>query len=133
MLQEAHRDQRGGEVPLTGYHENAARAAAWSEPLSPIQLRVWELALLEGEAVDAQDLVDGLEVGGAARGAVARAAGRHALRVGAGDEGTARVTRLGADAGLGEAVDRALGVIHRRVQGLEAVAVRAGRGTGAAD
>src|SRR5690606_13046216 len=64
----------------------------------------------QGEAVCGEDLVDGLVVRGAAEPAVAGAAGGHALGLAAGDERAARVARLGAGAGAGQAGDGALRV-----------------------
>lgn len=87
----------------------------------------------EGETVGRQDLVDGLEVGGAAGAAVPRASGGDTLGLATGVERTARVTGLGADVCLGEAGDTALGVVDGRAQGADGAAVDAGGGAGSAD
>ncbi|EAU67380.1 hypothetical protein STIAU_7907 [Stigmatella aurantiaca DW4/3-1] len=87
----------------------------------------------QGEAVGAEDLVDRLEVGGAAGGAVAGATGGHALGLGARNPRAARVTGLRADVGAGQAGDRALRVVDGGVLGLDGAAVHARRGAGAAD
>lgn len=87
----------------------------------------------QGKAVGREDLVDGLEVGGTAAGAVAGASRGDTLGLGAGVEGPTRVTGLGADVGLGEAGDTALGIGDRGAQGADGTAVDAGGGAGAAD
>src|SRR5699024_7918778 len=76
---------------------------------------------------------DFLVVGRASGGAVAGAAGGHALGLVIGDEGAPGVTGLGAHVGAGQVLDRALGVAHRLATGLDGSAVPAGGGTGAAD
>lgn len=87
----------------------------------------------QGEAVGGQNLVDGLEVGGTAGGAVARATGGDTLGLAAGVERSTRVTGLSADVGLGEAGDTALSVVNGGTQGADGTTVDAGGGARAAD
>ena len=88
------------------------------------------LTLDESETVSGKNLVDGLEVSHTAALAVTRATGGDTLGLGTRVERTARVTGLGADIGLGEASDTALGVAHGRTNGADGVAVDTGGGAG---
>lgn len=99
----------------------------------PTFLTTSHLSLDQGEAVGRQNLIDGLEVGRAARAAVARASRGDTLGLGTGVEGAARVAGLGADVGLGEAGDTSLGVVDRRAQGADCATVDTSGGAGAAD
>lgn len=87
----------------------------------------------EGEAVGGEDLVHGLEVGGSASAAVTRATGGDTLGLGTRVEGASRVSGLGADVGLGETGDTALGVVDGGAERADGAAVDAGGGAGAAD
>lgn len=87
----------------------------------------------QSEAVGGQNLVDGLEVGGTAGGAVARATGGDTLGLATSVERSTRVTGLSADVGLGEAGDTTLSVVNGGAEGADGAAVDAGGGAGAAD
>lgn len=87
----------------------------------------------QGEAVGGQDLINGLEVGRAAAGAVTGASRGDTLGLGTGVEGSARVAGLGAHVGLGKTGDTALGVVDGRAQGADRAAVDTGGRAGAAD
>lgn len=87
----------------------------------------------ESKTVSGQNLVDGLEVSYTAALAVTRATGGDTLGLGTRVERTARVTGLGADVGLGETSDTALGVGYRGANGTDGVAVDTSGGAGAAD
>lgn len=99
----------------------------------PTALTTSHLSRDQGEAVGGENLIDGLEVGGAAGAAVARASGGDTLSLSTGVERAARVAGLGANVGLGEAGDTSLGVVDRRSQGADGAAVDTGGGAGAAD
>src|SRR5690625_4873489 len=92
-----------------------------------------ERASGQAQAPLLEDRVDLLVVGGAAGGAVARAARGDALRLVTADERAAGVAGLGAHVDAGEPVDRALGIVDRLVAGLDGAAVPAGGRARAAD
>ena len=114
--------------PLLITHKNPCKG----KQISTIEVKRY-LTTDEGKTVSGQNLVDGLEVSDTAAVAVTRATGGDTLGLGTRVERTARVTGLGADVGLGEASDTALGVGHGRSNGADGVAVDTGGGAGAAD
>lgn len=92
-----------------------------------------QLTTDQGEAVGGQNLVDGLEVGRAAGGAVAGTSRGDTLGLATGVERSTRVTGLGADVRLGEAGDTTLAVVDGRAQGADSATVDTGGGAGTAD
>lgn len=87
----------------------------------------------QSKAVGGKDLVYGLEVGGSTALAVTRSSRGDTLGLGARVPGASRVSGLGADVGLSEASDTALGVVDGGTESADGTAVDTGGRSRAAD